>query len=259
MKRDYEIGERSGMLTVLQVGLVKDKRSALLVKCDCGTEKVIVKRCLYREKTRSCGCAVFHPRVRNYTGKKFGMLTVVGFHELRGTHNYYRCKCECGNLISLISTAVKEGNNKSCGCKHPNLIHGQARKNQKSDAYSTWAEMVRRNKRPENITYISKGIAVCERWSHSFENFFADMGPRPSKRHSIDRIDNDGDYTPENCKWSTIEEQANNRSNNRIMVINGERMTMAQACRRFSMKYSTVSCRVARGWDDEDAIFGRSA
>ncbi len=101
--------------------------------------------------------------------------------------------------------------------------------------------------------YGARGIAVCKQW-HEFETFLRDMGRRPSPKHSIDRIDNDGNYEPANCKWSTVIEQANNSRNNRVLTFRGESKTLAQWAREFNMKWDTLRCRLREGWSMERAV-----
>lgn len=108
---------------------------------------------------------------------------------------------------------------------------------------------------PEYKNYGGRGIKVCDRWRNSFEAFYADMGPRPSKKHSVDRIDNDGDYEPGNCRWATAKEQCNNTRKNRTVVIRGEAMTLTQASERFGVNLTTLRGRIdKRGMSAEEAV-----
>jgi hypothetical protein len=102
--------------------------------------------------------------------------------------------------------------------------------------------------------YGARGIQVCDRWLHSFENFLADMGPRPSPKHSIDRIDNDKDYCPENCKWSTAREQARNRSSCRYLEHNGRRMLISDWAAELGVNRALLTKRLKRGWSVEQTL-----
>lgn len=124
--------------------------------------------------------------------------------------------------------------------------------------YPIWVKIKLRCTVPDNDSYPrygGRGIKVCERWS-KFENFFADMGPRPSKRHSIDRIDTNGDYELGNCRWATPIEQSNNNSKNRIVEYRGQRMTLAQSLRAAGnvVNKDTARLRLNRGWSVERAV-----
>lgn len=104
--------------------------------------------------------------------------------------------------------------------------------------------------------YGGRGITICERWRGSFENFLEDMGPRPSADYSIDRIDNDGNYTPENCRWATRSQQASNRRTRKDrerFLVNGEHLTTAELSAKYGMKYHTVRYRLRNGWNPERA------
>ena len=161
-------------------------------------------------------------RIKDYTGFKYENLTVIsmdGFHITKSgnKHTKWKCKCSCGNFTSILVGSI--GKTKSCGClnhKPKNLIHG----GRYSKAYSSWRSMKRRCYQETNKVfhnYGGRGIKVCDRWLESFENFYNDMGNCPNN-YSLDRIDSNGNYTPENCRWSTnIEQQRNKRSNKIIL------------------------------------------
>lgn len=126
-----------------------------------------------------------------------------------------------------------------------------------SREYSIWVNMRSRCKYPSMINYErygGRGITVCERWEHSFEAFYADMGPCPTPQHSLDRINNAGNYEPDNCKWATLLEQANNKRNNRVLSVAGLTMTLPSWCRLLKLNYGTVMGRLRRGWPESKAL-----
>lgn len=124
--------------------------------------------------------------------------------------------------------------------------------------YSSWTAMKKRCLNKNHIYYNrygGRGIKISERWVHSFLAFYGDLGPRPSSKHQLERIDNDGDYTPENCKWATKKEQANNRESSHFITINGETKTLTQWCEQLGLKYSTINKRITSyHWPIERAL-----
>jgi hypothetical protein len=158
-------------------------------------------------------------------GSKFGPLTVLAKGETDKHGTQWLCVCDyCGGTRTVTGTQLRGRVLKSCGCRWvesstaAKIKHGEASVADKSPEYQTWVHMIGRCENP-NIEryprYGGRGIKVCRRWRTSFTNFLADMGRRPSSVHSIDRINNDGNYEPGNCRWATRVEQANNKSNSR--------------------------------------------
>jgi len=127
----------------------------------------------------------------------------------------------------------------------------------KTSEYSSWDNMKSRCFNPNYKRYSNwggRGITVCDRWKNSFENFFTDMGLKPTLKHSIDRIDNDGDYCPENCRWATKAEQNNNQRTNRLITIGCVTLNVTQWAIEMGFKRMIIQNRLNRGWSEKDAV-----
>jgi hypothetical protein len=161
---------------------------------------------------------------KNEIGNVYGRLTVLARAETVGNMLTWRCRCSCGNETVAYGSNLRRGHSRSCGCLKIEVTltrcttHGEARHGKLTPEYRAWAALINRCENPQNPRfkdYGGRGITVCERWRSSYETFLADMGRRPSPRHSLDRIDNNGHYEPANCRWATASEQ---RRNQRRMI-----------------------------------------
>ena len=185
------------------------------------------------------------------TGVRFGRLVVVSFsHICKSGQAVWFCKCECGKVIKREAENLKNRISPSCGCRY-RTAGGRS----KSATYASWLAMMHRCENPKRqffYRYGGRGIGVCERW-RKFENFYADMGDRPSGT-SLDRINNEGNYEPRNCRWATPTEQANNKSRSLRFCYNGIEDNARGWSRRLGIKYSVLKDRIYRGWSFERAI-----
>lgn len=158
------------------------------------------------------------------TGQQFGRLTAVKRLPFKRPHSVWLCRCECGRTKKVALASLRRGLTRSCGClyrevfavQNNNFRHGASTRERMTPEYVSWFSMKARCYNPNAANYHlygGRGIKICERWRSSFTNFLEDMGPKPTPSHSIDRINNDSNYEPANCKWSTSKEQAANRRN----------------------------------------------
>jgi hypothetical protein len=193
-------------------------------------------------------------------GMTFGRLSVA---ERVGTSRSgdasWRCTCACGQTTTASAGNLRSGNTKSCGClkrerqRTARLRHGDTSARKTTPEFRSWCALTQRCTDPNSAKYLrygGRGIEIAPRWvgREGFANFLADMGRKPSSQHSIERKNRDGNYEPENCVWATIEEQANNRSNNRLVTHHGETHSVAEWARRLGMAYSRLAARLDRGW-----------
>jgi|SRR6266853_3879354 len=151
-------------------------------------------------------------RLKDITGQRFGMLLVLKRTTVLGERIKYLCKCDCGNEKIIYGENIRQGKSASCGCQigGNHYIHGFTG----TPEFDAWRNMVSRCTNPNSSNYKNyggRGIKVCDRWLESFDNFLHDMGKRPNPKLSIDRIDNEKGYEPNNCKWATKKEQFEHR------------------------------------------------
>lgn len=193
------------------------------------------------------------------SGKTYGHLRVIA---RSGNDNsgaaLWRCQCVCGETRNISGPALRAGRHQSCGCLSPRFTtertttHGASR----TRAYRIWLKMLERCS--EKATgkcrrlYYERGIRVCDRWK-CFENFLADMGHPPSK-YTLDRINGNGNYEPNNCRWATAKQQGNNRRGNLVLEHNGLRMTASEWADFLGVSANTIVYRIRRGWSVCDAL-----
>jgi hypothetical protein len=180
-------------------------------------------------------------------GRRFGRLTVRRV-VVCAPRVHWLCSCDCGRTVRVRNNNLLSGNTGSCGCSH--VKHGQARPGRHSIEYDAWINMKSRVKRDRNY---QGRVSVCRRWS-VFQNFFDDMGRRPSARHSVERVNNNGDYSPKNCRWATRIEQQNNRRVCKYITAEGLRLTVAQWARRLGTRGTTIQKRLSLGWGSVAAV-----
>lgn len=193
------------------------------------------------------------------TGQRFGRLTVIERTSNKGAQPYWLCLCDCGNQHSVAGGKLRSHIIRSCGCLQKELASKQMTTHgmHKSKTYCSWQSMLSRctNKNSSDFPrYGGRGIAVCRRWLHSFQNFFDDMGERP-KNMTIDRINNDGDYTPSNCRWADNFTQMKNSRSSHLITYNGKTKTQSEWSLLLGGAVSLIANRLAANWSEEKAVF----
>lgn len=195
-------------------------------------------------------------------GLTFGRLRVAKFVGKRVSKPHWLCVCDCGKEKIVAGTELKKGATMSCGCLARELTstrstkHGHKR-GYRSAEYGIWAGIKHRCHNrfcKEYPKYGERGIKVCDRWINSFENFFADMGDRPSPKHSIDRIDNNGHYEPSNCRWATNKTQGRNRRSNRNIEYLGRTQCLSAWCEELGIRRDSVKWLAKMGLSDSEAL-----
>lgn len=182
------------------------------------------------------------PKFVDLSGRKCGAWTVISRSE--SPRSKWLCRCECGVAREVLAQYLKSGHSKSCGCRNANRKHGAAAKGAPEDlkaTFNTWSALFERCLNPKNPRYKNygaRGIYICERWKKGFSYFLEDMGIRPPGK-SIDRIDNNGPYSPTNCRWSTPIEQSRNTTKNVVVEFNGKKQCI-------------------RAWEEETGIAGNT-
>ena len=206
-------------------------------------------------------------KVHDLTGQKFGLLTVIGLAETDTRKTYWVCKCDCGNMKTVRSDSLLCGAIKSCGCikrkqDEVNLTKNHRHKMSGMRIYSEWQGMKGRCYNKGNARYADwggRGIEVCEQWRNSFESFYIwAMANGYQDNLTIDRIDNNGNYCPENCRWVGQQEQCRNRRSNINITIGNSTRTLMEWCEIFQVDYKNVNARYHRNKNATiDYLFNR--
>lgn len=196
-------------------------------------------------------------------GDRYGLLTVLSFCGKttgKRPEKLWMCQCECGNTIKVRQNNLRSGHTKSCGCHMRKRITEVNKKHgmKNTSEYIAWQNMKGRCLNPRDKGYArygGRGISVCNRWLNSFENFYLDMGAKPSPAHTLERIDFNKDYCPENCKWATYREQNRNYSRNVYIEYNGRTMCLKDWADEVGIANSLLRYRIRAGWPIDQALF----
>lgn len=258
-------GKRFSKLEVIKFDSIRKGHYYWWCRCDCGEEVSVDAGHLRAGKIVSCfQCNSRYIRSQenqkeDLTGLRFGRLLVTSFLENTSRGGIWNCICDCGEVRAVNYYHLKSGHTSSCGCYgkevllKSNITHGLRH----TAGYNVWISMKDRCENENNISYHNyggRGIKVCDRWKNSVENFFRDMGDPPSAEHQIDRIDNDGNYCPENCRWVTRKENCRNTRSNKFIFFNGENLCLAEWQERYGLPKGCIAKRLKRNWTIEEAL-----
>lgn len=250
-------GQKFGKWIVVERVMDHDKKTrqaVWLCRCDCGKTKTVTSDVLRRGSSQSCGCDRARSRRLNLSGKRFGRLLVIQ-ESTRSSSNIRRwlCLCDCGEIKVVRQTELTTGGTRSCGClkSDAHTKHGLS----KTSAYSSWRSMMKRCYVESSISFPSyggRGIKVCEEW-HEVENFVKDMGERPENM-TLDRLDNNKNYEPSNCRWATAEQQQENRRSTKLTKekareIKDSKERIKDLAKKYGVAGATISSiRTGRNW-----------
>lgn len=253
-KVEYSYGQKVGECTFLRDTVSETPDRKAVFKCRCGNEFIALVNSINRNNTKSCGCLITeNNNKRKFTykcGDPIGdNLTFIEEAPSSTKHRKAIFKCHCGKEFTAMIDNVKKGHTKSCGCRKIELIskHGMY----KSPEYWVWCRMRDRCYNSNNKHYHDyggRGIVVCDDWNENFYAFYKSVGPRPSVKHSIDRIDVNGNYEPKNCRWASIVTQANNKRRNIFLEYDGKRMTISQWAHHLGISPGVILYRFNNEW-----------
>ena len=198
--------------------------------------------------------------MKDYIGHKFGILTVLSFSHKKNNRHYYNVKCDCGNEKIVCLEDMRVGDTLSCGCLHKKQLGNMSRTHgeSKTRLYKIWTGIRKRCLNPSSSRfeyYGGRGIRICSDWNDftNFKSWSEENGY--SDNLSIDRIDVNGNYTPENCRWADKTTQSNNTRTNHYLEYKGERRSMMDWCRKLDLSYYKIRSRInAYGWSVERAF-----
>ena len=194
-------------------------------------------------------------------GKKFGRLLCIEYSHTEKRGLCWKCQCDCGSIVVVLGSSLRSGNTKSCGCLGKEITmrrsykHGHCGRTNTTRIHRIWARMKQRCNDPnssDRYKYHLRGIRVCEEWNNSFESFLKwalENGYQDTL--TIERINNDGNYSPANCKWITPAKQARNTRHNHVITINGVARTLAEWSEISGIDAPLLRYRIRQGWPME--------
>lgn len=204
-------------------------------------------------------------RLIDETGHRYGRLLVTGRAPSRGSRSraHWFCLCDCGSSVDVEACNLRQGRQVSCGCHRAevttarSLRHGHARRDCETAEFKVWMGIIKRccNVKDHNyMKYGARGITICDAWRHDYPAFLRAVGRRPTPEHSIERIDNGGNYEYGNVRWATRKEQGRNKRNNRLITFNGETKPVSQWAEEMGIQSKLIYGRLYKGWSPDRAL-----
>jgi len=245
------IGEKRNRLTLVRKAPPDKTRNTLVeCLCDCGETTILSLYNFTSGGIKSCGCLRRDGRehITLEPGARSGRLTFLRELPKSDNKRWIEVRCDCGNVRTIFFYSFNLGHSRSCGCQHGTHHLSQ------TPVYQAWASILQRcynPKHPHFDLWGGRGITVCQEWREGFEAFYRDMGPKPTPLHSIDRIDNDGNYEKTNCRWTTKDVNSSNQRRASFLEIGGEKLTFKQARLRSGMSKAGLRARIRKGWPME--------
>lgn len=255
------VGKKIGKLTIIKRLPMKKSYVEYECLCDCGNTIIKAYSNLVSTVGEKCCSNCKTPKVEDISGKRFGRLTAIKYiGKSKGKQTLWECKCDCGNIAIVHQQNLKSGHTSSCGCYNSEVASEREKEHGQSGSrlYNIWHDMIYRCCNSNHRSYKDyggKGIIVCNEWKDDFEafrNWAIENGYKENL--SIDRIDSNKNYCPENCRWATNIQQANNTSRNLVFTVDGRTDTLANLCRKYDIPYSLAHSRVYRNWDIKKAL-----
>ena len=255
------VGKKIGKLTIMKRLPMKKSYVEYECLCDCGNTIIKAHSNLVSTVGEKCCSNCKTPKVEDISGKRFGRLTAIKYiGKSKGKQTLWECKCDCGNIAIAHHQNLKSGHTSSCGCYNSEVASEREKEHGQSGTrlYNIWHDMIYRCYNGNHRSYKDyggKGIIVCNEWKDDFEafrNWAIENGYKENL--SIDRIDSDKNYCPENCRWATDIQQANNTSRNLIFTVDGCTDTLANLCRKYNIPYTLAHSRIYRNWDIKKAL-----
>jgi hypothetical protein len=260
--KEVKVGDKFGKLTIRKITFKNHCKMAECFCNECGNCKIFFVSALIKRKEPTCGCArrenINEESIQKYIGKKYNHLTIIDYVPRKDKKEKFkiRCLCDCGRETITEARDVIIGHTKSCGCLHSSEFYDEEHKRKDDRLYKIFYGMKQRSYNPNNNFYYcygGRGIKICDEWLknyHYFKQWAYSNGYADNL--TIDRIDVDGNYEPSNCRWTTIKEQSNNKTNNRYITLNGETKTLAQWCELYNLNSNAISNRLHnKNWENK--------